>query len=69
MFGLPKNPSVELWDGPRTGLDGIIEKFGADEVCTCDSYTWLFFRQITTNTLDFLGIQLHAIPKSLKGSR
>jgi len=28
-----------------------------------------FFRQITTNTLDFLGIQLHAIPKSLKGSR
>ncbi|CAO3662385.1 unnamed protein product [Umbelopsis ramanniana] len=31
MFGLPKNPSVELWDGPRTGLDGIIEKFGADE--------------------------------------
>jgi intermediate cleaving peptidase 55 len=33
MFGLPKNPSIELWDGPRTGLDGIIEKFGADEVC------------------------------------
>ncbi|KAH8550463.1 peptidase M24 [Umbelopsis sp. PMI_123] len=34
MFGLPKNPSIELWDGPRTGLDGIIEKFGADEAFT-----------------------------------
>lgn len=34
MFGLPKNPSIELWDGPRTGLDGIIEKFGADEAYT-----------------------------------
>jgi hypothetical protein len=68
MFGLPKNPSVELWDGPRTGLDGIIEKFGADEVCMWLLYL-AFFRQITTNTLDFLGIQLHAIPKSLKGSR
>lgn len=34
MFGLPKNPSIELWDGPRTGLDGIIEKFGADQAYT-----------------------------------
>lgn len=32
MFGLPKNPSAELWDGPRTGLDGMMQKFGADEV-------------------------------------
>ncbi|KAJ2963844.1 hypothetical protein NQZ79_g1082 [Umbelopsis isabellina] len=31
MFGLPKNPSAELWDGPRTGLDGMMQKFGADE--------------------------------------
>jgi intermediate cleaving peptidase 55 len=31
MFVLPKSPSAELWDGPRTGVDGAREIFGADE--------------------------------------
>ncbi|KAI7906567.1 peptidase M24, structural domain-containing protein [Cokeromyces recurvatus] len=31
MFVLPKNPNAELWDGPRTGLEGVKELFGADE--------------------------------------
>ncbi|CAO3651439.1 unnamed protein product [Mucor hiemalis] len=31
MFVLPKNASAELWDGPRTGVDGVKELFGADE--------------------------------------
>lgn len=31
MFVLPKSPSAELWDGPRTGVEGVKELFGADE--------------------------------------
>ncbi|KAI9472434.1 MAG: peptidase M24, structural domain-containing protein [Benjaminiella poitrasii] len=31
MFVLPKSPSAELWDGPRTGIEGAKELFGADE--------------------------------------
>ncbi|CEP17624.1 hypothetical protein [Parasitella parasitica] len=31
MFVLPKNASAELWDGPRTGVEGAKEFFGADE--------------------------------------
>lgn len=32
MFVPPKNVEAELWDGPRTGLEGARELFGADEV-------------------------------------
>ncbi len=32
MFVAPKNPSVEMWDGPRTGVLGAVDIFGADEV-------------------------------------
>ncbi|CAI2187438.1 11644_t:CDS:10 [Funneliformis geosporum] len=31
MFVPPKNRSVEIWDGPRTGLLGAVYIFGADE--------------------------------------
>lgn len=31
MFVPPKSPSAELWDGPRTGVEGVKELFGADE--------------------------------------
>lgn len=31
MFVAPKSPSAELWDGPRTGVEGVTEIFGADE--------------------------------------
>lgn len=31
MFVLPKNSNVEMWDGPRTGTDGVKDLFGADE--------------------------------------
>ncbi|ORE08126.1 hypothetical protein BCV72DRAFT_249007 [Rhizopus microsporus var. microsporus] len=31
MFVLPKNAHAELWDGPRTGIEGAKEIFGADE--------------------------------------
>lgn len=32
MFVPPKSPKEELWDGPRTGIEGAIEVFAADEV-------------------------------------
>lgn len=32
MFVPPKSPADELWDGPRTGVDGAKELFAADEV-------------------------------------
>ncbi|KAI9492367.1 peptidase M24, structural domain-containing protein [Zychaea mexicana] len=31
MFVPPKSPADELWDGPRTGVDGVKEIFAADE--------------------------------------
>ncbi|CAO3631057.1 unnamed protein product [Cunninghamella blakesleeana] len=31
MFVNPKNANAELWDGPRTGIEGVKELFGADE--------------------------------------
>lgn len=31
MFVPPKNPHAELWDGPRTGVEGAKSLFGADE--------------------------------------
>ncbi|RHZ79599.1 hypothetical protein Glove_143g30 [Diversispora epigaea] len=31
MFVPPKNRSVEMWDGPRTGVLGAVDIFGADE--------------------------------------
>ncbi|KAG9301938.1 hypothetical protein G9A89_020982 [Geosiphon pyriformis] len=31
MFVLPENPELERWDGSRTGLNGAIDLFGADE--------------------------------------
>lgn len=31
MFVQPKSASAELWDGPRTGVEGVKELFGADE--------------------------------------
>lgn len=33
MFLRPKDKDLELWEGARTGLQGAIDLFGADEVC------------------------------------
>lgn len=32
LFCRPKDAYEELWNGARTGLDGVMEVFGADEV-------------------------------------
>ncbi|MDP9000565.1 MAG: aminopeptidase P N-terminal domain-containing protein [Myxococcota bacterium] len=31
LFVRPRDPDREVWDGPRTGLDGAKERYGADE--------------------------------------
>ncbi|KAJ3109311.1 hypothetical protein HDU97_007805 [Phlyctochytrium planicorne] len=31
LFVRPKDPSTELWDGPRAGFEGAVSYFGADE--------------------------------------
>src|SRR5256885_12128005 len=36
MFVRPRDPDREIWDGPRFGVDGAKEHFGADESYTID---------------------------------
>jgi Xaa-Pro aminopeptidase len=36
MFVRPRDPERETWDGPRYGVDGVKEHFGADESFTID---------------------------------
>ena len=36
MFVRPRDPDREIWDGPRYGVDGAKEHFGADEAFTID---------------------------------
>ena len=36
MFVRPRDPERETWDGPRAGVDGVREHFGADEAFTID---------------------------------
>ena len=36
MFVRPRDPERETWDGPRAGVDGVKEHFGADEAFTID---------------------------------
>jgi Xaa-Pro aminopeptidase len=36
MFVRPRDPERETWDGPRAGVDGVKEHFGADESFTID---------------------------------
>lgn len=46
MFVPPKSPADELWDGPRTGVDGAKELFAADEVYSLV----LFITQLQNNS-------------------
>jgi len=36
MFVRPRDPERETWDGPRAGVDGVKEHFGANEAFTID---------------------------------
>lgn len=39
MFVAPKSPSAELWDGPRSGIEGAKEIFGADQAYENTGFT------------------------------
>ena len=39
MFVRPRDPDREIWDGPRFGVDGAKDHFGADEAFTIDKLT------------------------------
>lgn len=50
MFVQPRDQANEVWNGPRTGLDGAMEVFGADEAYAMDSSTFLHhMRQVLPN--------------------
>jgi Xaa-Pro aminopeptidase len=34
LFVRPRDPERETWDGPRTGVDGAVQKYGADAAFT-----------------------------------
>ena len=36
LFCRSKDPAKEIWDGPRTGLDGAVEIFNADDAVDID---------------------------------
>jgi intermediate cleaving peptidase 55 len=54
MFVLPKNASAELWDGPRTGVDGVKELFGADEAFDNTRFTSHLKKIISTSKTIFM---------------
>lgn len=54
MFVLPKNASAELWDGPRTGVDGVKELFGADEAFDNTRFTSQLKKIISTSKNIFM---------------
>ena len=38
LFVQPKTPNVEIWDGPRSGIEGAISHYKADEAFPIDSF-------------------------------
>jgi Xaa-Pro aminopeptidase len=63
MFARPRDPDREIWDGPRFGLDGVKEHFGADEAFKIDAlaeelprllqdHTRLYYRLGSNRTMD-----------------
>ncbi|KAL6069555.1 Xaa-Pro aminopeptidase [Balamuthia mandrillaris] len=38
MFVRPRDPKREIWDGPRSGLEGAVEFFGADEAFSIEHH-------------------------------
>ncbi|SAM05266.1 hypothetical protein [Absidia glauca] len=51
MFVNPKNAHAELWDGPRTGTEGVKELFGADEAYDNTRFKSFFTDALTSTHL------------------
>ncbi|KAI8645437.1 peptidase M24, structural domain-containing protein [Parasitella parasitica] len=54
MFVLPKNASAELWDGPRTGVEGVKEFFGADEAYDSTRFSSYFKKVLSSSKHIFM---------------
>lgn len=65
LFNLPRNPSREIWDGPRAGQAGAIQDFGADQSFAIEKFPTmlpelllgkqkLFYQFAFTNGIDTL---------------
>lgn len=65
MFVLPKNASAELWDGPRTGVEGAVEFFGADEAFDNTRFQ-PFFKKILGSTKNIYMDNPGTMPTLLK---
>jgi intermediate cleaving peptidase 55 len=54
MFVQPKNASAELWDGPRTGVEGVKELFGADEAFDNTRFSSYFKKVLSSSKHIFM---------------
>ncbi|GAN00672.1 peptidase M24 [Mucor ambiguus] len=54
MFVLPKSASAELWDGPRTGVEGVKELFGADEAYDNAKFSSYFKKVLSSSKHIFM---------------
>lgn len=54
MFVLPKSAHAELWDGPRTGIEGVLEFFGADEAFDTTKFQSYFSNIIASSKRIFM---------------
>lgn len=68
LFLRPRNREREIWDGPRAGVEGAVEKYGADEAFEVGQaakklpellrgHEQLFFRLGETEAFDRVGIE------------
>ncbi|KAJ3239089.1 hypothetical protein HDU78_003056 [Chytriomyces hyalinus] len=57
LYVRPKDPSTEIWDGPRAGLEGALEYFGADSAHPIHKLPERLL-QVLKNPLPFSGAQI-----------
>ncbi|KAL1917293.1 uncharacterized protein VTP21DRAFT_4949 [Calcarisporiella thermophila] len=50
LFVPPRHRDIEMWEGARTGIDGAIEKFGADEAYDTASFNRYIEEQLSRDT-------------------
>ncbi len=62
LFVLPREPMSTLWDGPRPGVEGAIERYGADA-----AYPVSKFGEIMAEAIDGIqAVSLHADDSNLR---
>ncbi|KAA1112307.1 hypothetical protein PGTUg99_013700 [Puccinia graminis f. sp. tritici] len=79
MFVRPKDPFQEMWEGARSGIDGVTEWFGADAVClpnlrlhTSQALVLIYFlydRIVLSQTYDISDLASRLKPVLTKSTR